>query len=90
MPRSALARYRYPTRAEAERFFPHRIDVPVPPEGLGRRLSEMLAWCRDNVAALAWDEHGRIGRREDLSQVELARFYFMNGTDAEAFKRTWM
>jgi hypothetical protein len=36
---------------------PHRVDIRVPPTGLGGRLSAMLTWCRENVPAGAWDMH---------------------------------
>jgi hypothetical protein len=40
---------------DAERRFPIKVDIPVPPGGLGRRLTDMLDWCHANVAA------GRVG-----------------------------
>jgi len=81
------ARTHYPGRRAAERRFPHRVDVPVPGGGLGRRLTEMLEWCRENVAAGAWDHHGRSERRKGEAPADFARFYFLTEADAEAFRR---
>jgi hypothetical protein len=59
-----MARAHYPGRHEAEHRFPHRVDVPVPPFGLGGRLNEMLAWYREKVAAGA-----RAGAQATLREV---------------------
>ena len=37
-----MIRARYPARREAERNYVHKVDVPVPREGFGMRLAEML------------------------------------------------
>ena len=50
-----MVRQRQPFK-DAERRFPHKVDVPVPGDGLGLRLNEMMAWCR--VHAGEWDRHG--------------------------------
>jgi hypothetical protein len=39
---------------EAERRFPVRIRIGLPPSGLGRRLTEMQAWLDENFGAGAW------------------------------------
>jgi len=52
----------------AERKFPIKVDVPVPPGGLGRRLTDMLDWCHANVAAGGWAQRPsgmREGRARD-------------------------
>jgi hypothetical protein len=49
-----MARYHYETRREAERQYPHRVDIPVPPMGAGQALNDMIAWC-----AAASNEAGR-------------------------------
>jgi hypothetical protein len=36
---------------EAERRFPVRIRIGVPPEGLGSRLDQMRAWLDGNCGA---------------------------------------
>jgi hypothetical protein len=40
-----MARYHYETRRDAERQYPHRVDIPVPEDGLGKRLNDMIDWC---------------------------------------------
>lgn len=37
--------------------FPIRIKLAVPPEGLGKRLDEMNAWLRANLAAGSFAVH---------------------------------
>jgi hypothetical protein len=49
-------------RRAAEAKFPYRIDIPVPVGGLGNRLTEMLMWCRENIPAGAWAQHGHSER----------------------------
>jgi len=71
-------------RREAERRFPHRIDIRVPALGLGGRLSAMLTWCRQNLRAGAWDMHWQAAIPPDY-----VRFYFMSEANAEAFRRRW-
>ena len=39
---------------EAERRFPVRIRIGVPPEGLGGRLDQMRAWLDGNCGAEGW------------------------------------
>ena len=77
-------------RRAAEIRFSHRVDILVPIGGRGNRLTEMLMWCRANVPAGAWDQHGHFERpiKRAVSAV-LARFYFANAADAEAFRKLW-
>lgn len=37
--------------------FPIRVKLAVPPEGLGKRLDEMNAWLRANLAAGSFAVH---------------------------------
>jgi len=70
--------------------FPYWIDIPIPVGGLGNRLTEMLMWCRVNVAAGTWAQHGHSERPKARAMPAVsARFYFANETDAEAFRRRW-
>src|SRR5690349_18683538 len=39
---------------EAERRFPVRIRIGVPPDGLGTRLDRITAWLDDNCGADGW------------------------------------
>jgi hypothetical protein len=77
------------SRKAAERRFPHRIDVSVPGSGLGNRLTEMLAWCRENVPAGTWVHHHHRERRKGDPPADFARFYFLYEAVAEAFRRRW-
>jgi len=85
-----MDRARYPTRVEVERRFPHKVDIPIPTVGLGRRLADMLAWCRESLDSAEWDQHVRKEREAGEVLVDLARFYFANAADAEAFRRRWL
>jgi hypothetical protein len=58
-----------------EREYPYRVDVPSPATGLGKKLDEMLDWCRQHFRD--WQVYG-------------ARFYFKDEADAEAFRRRWL
>jgi hypothetical protein len=40
--------------AEAERRFPVRIRIGVPPDGLGSRLDGIKAWLDENCGAEGW------------------------------------
>ena len=40
--------------AEAERRFPVRIRVGVPPDGLGSRLDRIKVWLDENCGASGW------------------------------------
>ena len=39
---------------DAERRFPVRIRIGIPPEGLGSRLDQMNAWLDSNCGADGW------------------------------------
>jgi hypothetical protein len=40
--------------AEAERHFPIRVRIGVPPAGLGPRLDRIKAWLDENAGADGW------------------------------------
>jgi len=81
---------RYRGHREAERRFRRKVDIRVPGGGLGRRLTDILDWCRENIAAGAWNEHGRSERRKGEAPADFARFYFINEAAAAAFRRRWL
>ena len=92
-PASEMTRnHRYPARREAERRYPHHVDIPVPSGGLGKRLADMHDWCHDHVAAGEWEAHGHSDDRRDERgiHIDFARFYFMHKADAEKFRREWL
>jgi hypothetical protein len=79
-----------PSRRAAEAKFLHRIDIPVPIGGLGNRLTEMLMWCRQNIGAGMWAQHGRFERPTARATPAVsARFYFASEADAETFRKLW-
>jgi len=62
---------------------------PVPGGGRGRRLTDMLHWCRENVPAGTWAQHRHSERRTGEAPRNFARFYFVSEADTEAFRRRW-
>jgi hypothetical protein len=72
-----------------DRRFPHRVDITVPPDGLGRRLDAMLVWCRENLEAGDWAKHGHSEHVPPSLPSHIARFYFAEAGTAEAFRRRW-
>ena len=78
------------TKKAAERRFPHRIDIPVSSRGLGRRLTHMLDWCRENVPAGTWCQHHHSARRKGEPPADFARFSFLYEAVAEEFRRRWL
>ena len=65
---------------EAERQFPVRVRIAVPPEGLGRQLMLMHGWLDETCGAAAWASAGTIGVVNDA-----IAFYFESATFAHAF-----
>jgi len=68
--------------AEAERRFPVRIRIGVPPDGLGSRLDRIKAWLDENCGANGWamTPSGTRGVLNDALSV-----YFAGATLASAF-----
>jgi hypothetical protein len=71
---------------EAERRFPVRIRIRVPPEGLGSRLDQMKAWLDDNCGAEGWamTPSGLRGAVNDAVAV-----YFRDAAHAGGFVARW-
>jgi hypothetical protein len=71
---------------EAERRFPVRVKVAVPPMGFGERLNHMHAWLDDNCSADGWEitPAGMRGVINDAIAV-----YFRDPTLASAFAARW-
>jgi hypothetical protein len=71
---------------EAERRFPVRIRIAVPPQGLGKRLDEIKAWLDDNCGIEGWamTPSGLRGVANDAVAV-----YFCNAALAGAFVARW-
>src|SRR5262249_35051364 len=71
---------------EAERRFPVRIRIAVPPNGLVTRLAEIKAWLDDNCGADGWaiTPSGLRGVVNDAVAV-----YFCDAAMAGAFVARW-
>ena len=71
---------------EAERRFPVRIRIGVPPQGLGRRLDEIKTWLDDNCGADCWamTPAGLRGVLNDVVSV-----YFCDAALAGGFVARW-
>jgi hypothetical protein len=70
----------------AERRFPVRIRIGVPPGGLGQRHSQMTAWLDENCGADGWamTPSGMRGVLNDAISI-----YFFDATIAGAFVARW-
>jgi len=70
----------------AERRFPVRIRIRVPPEGLGQRYTQMTAWLDENCGAQGWamTPSGMRGVLNDALSI-----YFLDATLASAFVVRW-
>jgi hypothetical protein len=70
----------------AERRFPVRIRIGVPPGGFGRRHAEMSAWLDENCGADGWamTPSGVRGVLNDAVSI-----YFIDATLASAFVARW-
>jgi hypothetical protein len=70
----------------AERRFPVRIRVAVPPGGFGQRHSQITAWLDENCGADNWamTPSGLRGVLNDAVSV-----YFLDATLASAFVARW-
>jgi hypothetical protein len=71
---------------EAERRFPVRIRIAVPPDGLGSRLDQIFAWLDTNCGSDGWTltPSSTLGVVNDALAV-----YFADVTTASAFVARW-
>ena len=71
---------------EAERHFPVRIRIAVPPQGFGARRDAMTAWLDDNCGAGGWamTPSGLRGVVNDAVAV-----YFRDAALAGGFVARW-
>ena len=72
--------------AEAERRFPVRVQIGVPPAGLGLRLDRIKTWLDENAGADGWamTPSGTRGVLNDALSI-----YFGDPTLASAFVARW-
>ena len=70
----------------AERRFPVRIRLGIPPEGLGERHPQMTAWLDENCGSDGWamTPSGTRGVLNDAVSI-----YFADATLASAFVARW-
>ena len=70
----------------AERRFPVRIRIGVPPDGFGQRYAEMTAWLDENCGTDGWamTPSGTRGVLNDAVSI-----YFLDATLASAFVARW-
>jgi hypothetical protein len=70
----------------AERCFPVRIRIAVPPNGLGQRYTQITAWLDENCGAAGWaiTPSGKRGVLNDAVSI-----YFADATLASAFVARW-
>jgi hypothetical protein len=70
----------------AERRFPVRIRIGVPPGGFGQRHGEMTAWLDENCGSDGWamTPSGVRGVLNDAVSI-----YFLDATLASAFVARW-
>jgi hypothetical protein len=70
----------------AERRFPVRIRIGVPPAGFGQRYAEMTAWLDENCGSDGWvmTPSGMRGVLNDAVSI-----YFLDATLASAFVARW-
>jgi hypothetical protein len=70
----------------AERSFPVRVRIAVPPGGLGKRLTQIIAWFDENCGSDGWavTPSGVRGVLNDAISI-----YFADATLASAFIARW-
>jgi hypothetical protein len=70
----------------AERRFPVRIRIGIPPAGLGRRYTQLTVWLDENCGADGWamTPSGTRGVLNDALSI-----YFADATLASAFVARW-
>jgi hypothetical protein len=71
---------------DAERRFPVRIRIAVPPEGLGSRLDQIFAWLDANCGADGWTSAPSSTRGVVNDALAI---YFGDVTLASAFVARW-
>ena len=71
---------------DAERRFPVRVRIAVPPEGLGSRLDQIIAWLDANCGADGWTSTPSSTRGVVNDALAV---YFLDATIASAFVARW-
>jgi hypothetical protein len=70
-----------PQQHLAERHFPVRVRVAVPPKGFGEQINTMHGWLDQHIGK------GRhwVGADVEPGRADAALFYFVDARDAVAF-----
>jgi hypothetical protein len=76
-----MVRRSAPARVQAERAFPVRVRIAVPPNGFGTQLDLMYGWLNLHAGRGNYEIHGA---PNDLG-VDACYFYFMDVRIAHAF-----
>jgi hypothetical protein len=84
-----MARYHYENRRDAERHYPHRVDIPVPEMGLGKQLNDMIEWCCERFTECTHAGVTLPGRDDWGIKIDVVRFYFMDEVAAQQFRERW-
>ena len=84
-----MVRRSTPMKTLYERRYPHKVDVPVGPLGLGNRLTVMERWLTHHVAPDQCAQHGYMDRRVGESPRDWARFYFDDEAVARRFQQAF-
>ena len=71
---------------DAERRFPVRLRIAVPPDGFGSRLDQIIAWLDANCGADGWTSTA--SSTQSVVNDALA-VYFLDATIASAFVARW-
>jgi hypothetical protein len=71
----------------AESTHPWTVDIPVPLDGLGTRLTDMVEWCGEQGFRFA--VHGHREHRAGDVPYDAMRFYFMAEGESVAFRGRW-
>jgi hypothetical protein len=74
------------TVRDAERRFPVRVRIAVPPEGLGSRLDQIIAWLDANCGADGWVSTPSSTRGVVNGALAI---HFVDATIAVAFVARW-
>jgi hypothetical protein len=64
---------------------PHVVRIPIPPGGLGERLSEMHAWALKRCGSNGYAESGEMERGQNRHVSEFAVFQFPDAQTARDF-----
>ena len=76
-----MGRYKSVLMAEKDaRDFPHHVELPIPPFGLGKRLDIIAAWLNTHIGP-EWRSHSHLEKGEHT-----ARYMFRSEEDAAEFE----